>query len=360
MLGKRDDMIVHEPEPYNAEPPRGALAEAPLTPVSTFYSRNHGPIQHIDADSWRLRVDGLVERPVELSLTDLRGSYREVTLVATLQCAGNRRQGLIEVRDIAGEHPWGPAATATAEWTGVRLVDVLAAVGVKAEATDVAFDAPDVSELAEPPQGYGASIPLFKATGGEVLLAWAMNGESLTPAHRAPLRVVVPGYIGARSVKWIERITVQREPSTNYFQETAYRLLPPEGSPAPGVGVPLGAIAVNSEILVPDDGQRLPVGSTVIAGYALAGDDRSIVRVDVSIDGGRFWRQADLADDLGPWAWRLWSLEGDLPLGNLEIVARAWDSSAALQPERPEHVWNPKGYVNNSWARVHVTVVAGA
>ncbi len=127
-----------------------------------------------------------------------------------------------------------------------------------------------------------------------------MNDEPLTAAHGAPVRVVVPGYIGARSVKWVERITVQVEPSTNFFQETAYRLPPPEDVPAPGVGISLGPLALNSEILVPDDGQRLPAGPTVISGYALAGDDRAVSRVDVSVDGGATWQQAELADALSP------------------------------------------------------------
>ena len=259
--GKREDMIVHEQDPYNAEPPRGALAQSALTPVSSFYSRNHGPIPQIDPGAWSLHVGGLVDCPLELTLPGLKATYGQVTLSATLQCAGNNRKGLIEVRDIPGEDPWGPGATSTAAWTGLRLGDVLATAGVQPQAAHVAFAAPDQSQLAEPPQSYGSSIPLVKAIAGEVLLAWAMNGEPLTAAHGAPVRVVVPGYIGARSVKWIERITVQREPSTNYFQQTAYRLLPPDGTPGPGAGIALGAIGLNCAILIPDDGQQLTAGA---------------------------------------------------------------------------------------------------
>jgi sulfite oxidase len=192
-----------------------------------------------------------------------------------------------------------------------------------------------------------------------VLLAWAMNGQSLPPVHGAPLRVVVPGYIGARSVKWVDRITVQDHPSDNYFQATAYRLLPPGADPAaarPGDGLPLGPVAVNSAILQPEDGAVLTAGPARISGYAIAGDDLGIARVDVSIDGGQSWCQADLGANAGPWAWRIWSTVVRLPGGTTEVLVRAQDTAGSTQPESPGQVWNPKGYVNNSWARLHVTV----
>jgi sulfite oxidase len=358
LWGKRDDMIVHEADPYNAEPSRGALADRMLTPIDSFYGRNHGPIPFIDPQGWRLRVGGLVEDDLELSLDDLRGQFAQRTLTVTLQCAGNRRSGLIKVRDIPGEAPWGPGATSTAEWTGVSLAEVLRAVRPREEAAHVAFAAPDISQIADPPQSYGGSVPRTKALAGEVLLAWAMNGQPLPPVHGGPVRVVVPGYIGARSVKWVERITLQDHPSGNYFQATAYRLLPAEADPAaagPGDGLSLGAVAVNADILRPGDGAALTAGAAEVTGYAFAGDDRGIARVDVSTDGGCSWRQADLGEDAGPWAWRQWRTVIDVPSGQTEIIARAWDTSAAAQPESPVHLWNPKGYVNNSWARVQVT-----
>jgi sulfite oxidase len=356
--GKRDDMIVHSTDPYNAEPPPAALDGLPLTPVDTFYGRNHGPIPRIDPDTWRLEVDGLVQRPLTLSLAELRHRFPEHNLVATLICAGNRRAELIEARPLPGEEPWGPGAVSTARWTGATLADVLAAAGLRPVAGHVAFTAPDVSPLARPPQPFGASIPAAKAMSGEVLLAWEMNGVPLPAIHGAPVRVVVPGYIGARSVKWVQRITVQEHPSDNYFQATDYRLLPAQIDPAtarPGDGLPLGVVAVNAAILCPDDGQPLPAGPTRVSGYAYVGEDRGVARVDVSLDGGRHWQQADLSADGGPWAWRLWQTTLDLPRGPAEIIARAWDTSGATQPEHAEHLWNPKGYVNNSWTRIHLT-----
>ena len=225
-------------------------------------------------------------------------------------------------------------------------------------AAHVAFAAPDVSQIAKPPQPYGGSVGLGKALAGEVLLAWAMNGLPLPAAHGGPLRVVVPGYIGARSVKWVEQVNVQEEPSDNYFQATAYRLLPAEADPAsagPGDGISLGAVALNADILQPDGCSVLDAGPAQVTGYAFAGDDRGIARVDVSCDGGRSWQQADLDDEAGPWAWRHWHAVIDLPAGETEITVRAWDTAAAVQPESAAQLWNPKGYVNNSWARLRVT-----
>lgn len=356
---KHPDMVVHEVEPYNAEPSAAALAEQPITPIDVFYSRNHGPVPDIDAGSWRLRVAGLVREQLEVSLDDLRNRFAERTVVATLQCAGNRRSGLMAVRDIPGQHPWRSGATSTAEWTGVWLADVLSAAGALPTARHVAFEAPDIAAESEPPAPYGGSIPISKALYGDVLLAWGMNGSPLTPLHGAPLRVVVPGYIGARSVKWLGRVTVQRDPSDNYFQATAYRLMPPEpaladdGESRPTIA--LGPAALNSAILQPDDGASVAAGATTVTGYAYVGDGRAVVRVDVSLDGGAHWQEADLDEQAGPWTWQHWRATIQLPLGETEIVARAWDTSAATQPADPLHVWNPKGYVNTSWARARVT-----
>ncbi len=354
--GKRTDLIVHEQEPFNAEPPAALLTE-PQTRTDTFYVRNHGGIPTFT--DWSLEVTGEVDQPLRLSLDELRQRFEEHHVVATMQCAGNRRAGLIDVRDIPGEDPWGDGATATADWTGCRLADLLVAAGARPTGAHVAFQAPDVSEIPDPPAPYGSSIPLAKALAPEVLLAWAMNGEPLLATHGAPLRVVVPGYIGARSVKWLTGIRVQAEPSDNFFQATAYRVLPPDADPAtagPGDGISLGPIALNSAILVPTNGERVPAGSVTVQGYAVAGGDRTVARVDVSADGGRSWTQAELGRDQGPWAWRQWSIDLQLSAGEAAIVARAWDDTAAQQPADPAGLWNPKGYVNNSWPRLRLQV----
>jgi sulfite oxidase len=318
--------------------------------------RGHGAVPEIDAAAWRLRVHGLVERELELSLATLREALPEREVTATLQCAGNRRAGLIAIRGIPGEAPWGPGATGTATWAGVALADVLALAGPLDAAAHIGFAGADVCPEAAPPQRFGGSITLAKARRPEVLLAWAMNGEPLLPVHGAPLRVVVPGYIGARSVKWLERIEVRSVPWKGYFQHVVYRLVPEDGTPGPGAGMPLGLVALNADVLSPADGATIPAGPVEVRGYAFAGGERYVARVDVSLDRGASWSQAELLDDLGPWAWRQWRITVDLAPGDHEILVRAWDSSAATQPEDEAALWNPKGYVNNARTRIRVRV----
>jgi sulfite oxidase len=201
---------------------------------------------------------------------------------------------------------------------------------------------------------------LSKAMSEEVLLAWEMNSEPLPRVHGGPVRVIVPGYIGARSVKWVTAIRVQPVPSENYFQALDYRILPPEADPdttAPGEGISLSSLPLNCDILCPGDDEEIPAGPLTIRGWALAGDGRGIGRVDVSLDGGNTWRQADLQAATSRWAWRLWSLTVEAQQGPMSLTARAWDDTGVTQPESPAPLWNPRGYGNNAWA--HINVSAG-
>ncbi|WP_031469674.1 sulfite oxidase [Sciscionella sediminilitoris] len=355
---KRADMLVYEHEPFNAESPSAALAESRLTGADAFYVRNHGPVPEGDEDGWRIVVDGLVRRPLRLSLEDLRERFTQHEVVATLQCAGNRRSGLQRIGDIPG-HPWGAGATSTAVWKGVRLTEVLEAAGVRDSAGHIAFAAPDIAPEAEPPQRFGASIPLTKARQSEVLLALTMNGNPLPPVHGAPVRVVVPGYIGARSVKWVDHITVAAEPSANFFQSLAYRILGRDIDPTdaePGPHGALGPMPVNSAVLQPGDGDRLAAGSHTITGYALPCEGNRIAEVEVSVDGGRTWRQAELDTPPNAWTWCRWQITAELHRGHTEIICRARDSADNEQPRAQAELWNPKGYGNNAWFRTSVEV----
>jgi sulfite oxidase len=359
--GKRDDMIVRGDAPYNAEPPAAVLASSDITPIDAFYARNHGPIPEIAPQQWRVTVNGLVDKPLTITYDQLTTQFAQQTVVATLVCAGNRRAEMLRIRPIPGKDPWAHGAISTAEWRGVRLADILTAAGVCLEqGMHVAFEAPDVAQEARPVQRYGSSIPLSKAMSPEVLLAWQMNSEPLPRAHGGPVRVVVPGYIGARSVKWVTAITVQPGPSDNYFQATDYRILPPDADPdtvPPGEGISLSSLALNCDILDPTDGDHVPAGALTIRGYGIAGDGRTVARIDVSLDDGLSWQQADLHPAPGKWSWRPWSLKVEVGPGPLRITARAWDDAGALQPESAASLWNPRGYGNTAWARVATSAV---
>jgi sulfite oxidase len=353
---KNPAMHVWEGEPLNAESPADLLGAESVTPVDLFYVRSHGPAPAIDPDGHRLSVCGLVDRTLELGLADLEWLGREQSVLATLECAGNRRRELLDVRPIDGEIPWGPGVIGTAIWTGVSLADVLARAGIRDGATHVELIGCDLDPEA---RSFGGSIPLAKASSAEVLLATKMNGDPLIPAHGAPVRAVVPGYIGARSVKWLREIRVLGEPSSNHYQATAYRVHPPwvtDRHADPSGGIPLGELEVNAAILTPTDAARIPVGPVLVSGYAISGGANRVERVDLSTDGGTTWRSTELLDPPTAWAWRRWRLTVDLPAGPAEIVVRAVDSSLNTQPENPADLWNVHGYANNSRPRVRLDV----
>ncbi len=342
------DVVVHEAEPRNSEPvPRALWDAGPRTPAGLFYVRNHGPVPD---DGGRLRVEGLVERELDLGVQELRERVAEHEVVATLQCAGARRAELLAVRDVPGEIPWGPGAVGTAAWRGARLADVLAAAGVRDGARHVELVGGDAT-----PRGpFAGSVALADALRPEVLLAWSMDGAPLPAVHGAPLRAVVPGQIGARSVKWLRGVRVRDAPSDSHFQAVAYRVRRPGEAAAPGAGIALGPWPVTCALLRPQDGERVPVGPVEVAGMALAGGGRAIARVDVSADGGATWTAARLLEDQGPWAWRRFRAAVDLAPGPAELVARAWDAAGATQPESAATVWNPGGYANTAVPRVRV------
>jgi sulfite oxidase len=369
-------LLIRQQSPLNAGPRLGHLGASFVTPNELFFIRNHGDVPRVETAGFRLRVGGLVGRPLELSLDDLRRLPRaEVT--ATVQCAGNRRSELAAVAPIPGELPWGLEAVSNAHWAGVRLADVLALSGVATAAgrdggnarLHVAFAGLDETERHGHRFNFGGSIPLAKALAPEVLLAFEMNGAPLPPEHGAPLRALVPGYIGARSVKWLSHVNLQDAPSSNYFQSRAYRLFPPWVRTAPedeggwDRGLMLGEMSLNSIITAPGAGETVRAGDVEVRGVAIAGAGRTLARVDVSADGGATWCDARIDEPAARaaacggvcWAWRLWRATVRLSAGDHQLVCRAWDSAAQTQPEDPAQLWNFKGYINNAWHRVPVT-----
>lgn len=345
-----------ETDPANGEAPVDLLVASGETPVELFYVRNHAPVPEVDPAAFRLAVDGLVRRPLSLSLEELRRDFPAVEVPATLQCAGNRRDELIRVRPVPGETPWSAGAIGHARWRGVPLAAVLEAAGVAAGAAHVAFAGMDRVEKRGERFAFGASIPLAKARDPRVVLAWEINGAPLPPEHGFPLRVVVPGYIGARSVKWVGSIRVREAPSDNYYQARSYKLFPPGVGPEEADwsrGLMLGELSLTSVMGRPRAGEEVAAGLVAVRGYAMAGGDRTVERVEVSADGGRSWTVAE-HEPAPPGVWSLWRVDLELPEGEHELVCRAWDSAANTQPERVEPLWNFKGYMNNAWHRVGV------
>lgn len=344
----------------NAGPPVNQLAREFITPTSLFFVRNHTDIPEVDLASYKLTVQGFVDNPLSLTLDDIKNNFEKHTLDATLQCAGNRRKEQVRYKPIDDGLEWGIEAIGTATWGGARLKDVMEAAGVDPEKTKhLAFLGLDAIMKDGERAAYGGSIELHKAMRPEVLLAYEMNGQDLPRAHGAPLRVVVPGYIGARSVKWLGEITAQAMPSDNYFQQVGYKLFPPSVN-ADNVnyedGMMLTKMPVNSVIVRPEDASLMPVGKVVVEGYAMSDGEHPITWVDVSPDGGQTWQRAEFLNEPQRWTWQLWRTEFDLPEGRHQIVVRAWDSAANSQPETITSVWNFKGYVNNSWHRVNITL----
>jgi hydroxyacylglutathione hydrolase len=358
--GKDPRLVIWSEEPLNAETPLDLLCDSTLTPNELFFVRNHGPIPEADPAAYRLTVRGLVGEPLTLSLENLRQRFEHVTLDAVVSCAGNRRSELAAIAPIPGQAPWGAGATGNARWGGIRLRDVLQAAGLETGAAHVAFTGMDRCTEEGEVTPFGASIPLTKALAPEVLLADEMNGKPLPPAHGYPLRVIVPGYIGARSVKWLATITVQNQPSTNYFQARTYRLYPSRvrSETTPEQGFSLGETPANSAICRPGQGAVINGPHVLVRGYALTGGTREIERVETSLDQGASFTTARILDEHHAGAWRLWETELTLDPGVHELVVRAWDSAASTQPESPEGIWNLKGYLNNSWHRARFTVTS--
>ncbi|MEP7128996.1 MAG: molybdopterin-dependent oxidoreductase [Chitinophagales bacterium] len=358
-IDKHPDFLVHTTAPVNAEPPAATLREHYITPSQLFYIRNHGEIPEIDPYTFRLQVNGMVERELVLSLEMLRNDFFKHTVMATLQCAGNRRDQLIEVAPIPGEVPWQSGAIGNEVWSGARLSEVLKAAGIKDGAAYVEFMGADDVYRKDENVGFGGSIPIEKAISADVLLAYEMNGKPLDPTHGFPLRTIVPGYIGARSVKWLSRITLQEQPSSNYFQSHAYQLFPSHinGDTVDwNSGLQLSELSVNCVITSPQNGEAVKGDSLLLKGYAMSGGGRKICRVDVSVNGGQSWLTATITHGDHPWAWTFWEVPVQLPTGNHEIIARAFDTACNTQPEDAKQVWNFKGYMNNAWHRIKLEI----
>jgi sulfite oxidase len=353
-------LIVHTPVPHNAEPRLKDLVQSWITPNDRFYVRSHAPVPEVDVNTFRLSVEGLVEKPFEISLAQLRSDFRKRTAVATMTCAGNRRTEHSLVKQVSGV-PWEAGAIGNAEWGGARLSDLLKKAGIKEGAKHVWFEGVDEVDHKGGIIPFGASIPLDKAmqdseTMPGALACYEMNGEPLAPDHGFPVRTVVPGYIGARSVKWLGKIIVSDRPSTNHYVATAYKLVT-EGTPEEWAAAsPIEEYVINSVTCLPAAGTKLPAGKVKVSGYALASGTPglTIAKVELSADGGASWTAARFTSPAKPFCWRLWKADVAVTAATSQIIVRAIDSSGQIQPETV--AWNLKGYLFNAWHKTPLRV----
>lgn len=327
-----------------------------------FYVRNHLPVPTVDIKTYEieLEIEGRKES-LRLTMDDLKG-FEEHTVTATVMCGGNRRSEMTTVRPVKGLN-WGPSAVGNAEWTGVLLKDVLSKYGIKSdEVSHVHFEGLDHDPTYTP---YAASIPLSMAMNerGDVLLAYKMNGKELSRDHGYPIRVVVPGVVGARSVKWLGKIAVSSKESSSHWQQNDYKGFSPstdwdtvDFSKSPS----MQNMPVTSAICSPKNGDVVPVedGMVTVKGYAWSGGGNRIVRVDVTSDGGKSWQVAELKQDEAPsgrhFGWTLWTARVPAKGSQVEIWSKAVDSNYNVQPETFENTWNLRGVLSHAYSRIQV------
>lgn len=355
-------------QPFNAEPPLSLLAEHFITPTEFFYVRNHLPVPAIDEESYELEVE--IEgsnKTKSFKLKDLK-KFPQKTVTAAIMCGGNRRSEMNKVKVVKGLS-WSGGAVGNAKWTGVRLRDILLKMGVKSdEKRHVIFEGIDLDVTGK---SYAASIPLSKAMDerGDCLLAFEMNGKTLNRDHGFPVRAIVPGVVGARNVKWLGKIIISESESDSHWQQNDYKGFSPSTdwdtvdftkSPA------IQNMPVTSSICTPKQGDKLEVdkdGFISVKGYAWSGGGNRIVRVDLTIDEGKSWHVAELEQEDLPhgihYGWSLWSAKipaSEFKGKNVEIWAKAVDSSYNCQPEKFENIWNLRGVLSNAYHRVKIEI----
>ena len=320
-----------------------------ITPTGLHYLLVHWDIPEVDPQTWHLEVGGVVDRPLSLSLEEVK-SREAVTMPVTMECAGNGRARMTP-RPLG--QPWLNEAIGTAEWTGTPLRGVLADAGVRPEAVELVFTGADAGYQGNLLHEYQRSLTVADATRPEVLLAYEMNGRPLEPQHGAPLRLLVPGWYGMTSVKWLVRIEALTDPFTGYQQAGSYLWQENEDDP----GTPITRIAPRALMIPPGITEYparrrfLPPGRVTVRGRAWSGR-APIGRVEVGVDGD--WHDAELEAPLGAFAWRGWSFEWDATPGEHDLSCRASDEAGNAQPL--DEPWNVQGLSNNHVQTVRVIV----
>ena len=338
----KEKLILRSPRPINLEAPLRELG-TDITPYESFFVRNNYDGPEMDPAKYVLRVDGEVDNPVTLSLDDLR-RLDQVTQTITLECAGNGRSFH---RPPAAGIQWEYGAVGTAVWTGVRLVDVLRLAKPRSTARHVVPDGNDGPPTPQAPD-FIRSHPIWKAMEPHTMIALEMNGKPVPHLHGGPARLIVPGWIGSASLKWLTRLELAQKEWGGPFMQRSYRS--PRVDDA-NQSYSLQSLECKSIIVNPLDSTQLTAGPQTLFGFAWAGEG-TIVAVDVSVDGGQSWKPATLPSAEHRYAWRRWELEWDAKIGQHTVMARASDSLGRFQPaSRPR---DPQGY---RWNVIHAVRV---
>ncbi|MGJ5072947.1 molybdopterin-dependent oxidoreductase [Bradyrhizobium oligotrophicum] len=347
-------MIGLTNRPPQLETPFGVFNDGVITPNNAFFVRYHlaGLPYDLDPDKFTLAIKGKVDKPLKLSLKDIR-KMKATEIVAVNQCSGNSR-GFFEPRVAGGQ--LGNGAMGNARWRGVPLKTVLDMAGVQAGARQVTFGGMDGPVIDKTPD-FVKALDLDHAMNGEVMLAYGMNGEDLPFLNGFPLRLIVPGYYGTYWVKHLNEITVVDGVFDGFWMKSAYRIPDtPNNAVEPGTTpkatIPINRFTVRSFITSVADGAKLKAGRATLRGIAFDGG-AGIRQVAVSTDGGQSWTDARLGKDLGKYSFREWKLPVKLAAGSHDLKVRATSNSGETQPETPR--WNPAGYLRNVIETVRVT-----
>jgi DMSO/TMAO reductase YedYZ molybdopterin-dependent catalytic subunit len=335
----------------DAETPLDALSTY-LTPNDLFFVRHHWNPMYPDLRNWALEIDGEVDRPLRLTIAELKRMPRS-SVTCVLQCAGNGRA--LHRPRVAGVQ-WSYGAVGNARWTGVRVRDLLERAKLKATARHLHTSGSDKPPASVPPFARSVELEKILADG---IVADEMNGEPLPRLHGAPARLVVPGWAGDHWMKWLSRLSARPEPQKGFYMETAYRY--PRTPGEPGVAVDPKEMSPVTELLVKsnitDAPSRVSAGAAaIVRGFAFSGAP-DVAKVEVTDDDGKTWTEAELGTEHDPYAWRLWSFRY-VPRrpGRVTLRARATDSRGSVQPR--EAVWNQSGYLFNGWHAVEIEVTA--
>lgn len=313
--------------PENSETPLNDL-QSWVTPNRLFFVRNHFAVPQIDLSGWKLTIGGCVERPITLNWDQIN-SLPQRSVFSTLECAGNGRS-FLQPR-VEGVQ-WGAGAVGHAEWSGVPLKLILAEAGLKPETLELVFTGADEGTESDHPEPtpFARGLPLDKALHPDTLLALRMNGEALEPSHGYPVRLLVPGWYGVASVKWLTRIDAVAEPFQGYFQSVKYTIRHRTGRGT--LSESIGAMPPKSEILRPTGGSVLGIGTNRIFGFAWAGEE-AVQCVEVSVDGGQSWNRADLNGPSAEYSWSLWEYLWEVSVpGEYTLVSRAVSRDGQVQP----------------------------